>query len=481
MGKKVFAQPLAPLTRLAGPVVNPVLRPIFRAVLKSPQSRVLFKTYLKYFNTRVVSLSLRAFIFAYIYIVLPKIISTIFRLSRSKKYHEIIPRIWKLIRAAFRGEKFPALAGQLLLRINIMEPIFFYFLKRSGLLSTRANLAVSTFLASFIASLTTFPRFQKHVVSYGRHNSLDLTLLIATRAVDTTLSSALLGLGGGSYASLGDGALFIASSTLIMYSWFFHPERLPPAYRNWITQAANMDDDIVSLLKQIKEKKVKYGEPGPGDEMMERYCARYGRGPREGSLVTNVPLSCEAVHAFKTKNCELHALWRFVRGFQFAFKLYGGINLFMLMFPRRNTTFASRLLRSLKSSIRSSCFLGSFIFLNWYGVCLARTRLLPKLFPNVPPERWDDTICVASGCFLSGFSCFVDTPQRRKELALFVAPRGVGTLVSAEPTPRNLRIESVVFAISMAILVAYSRRDARKVRGIFGKGLDQVFSISSYV
>lgn len=386
-----------------------------------------------------------------------------------------------MIKSAFKGEKFPALAGLLVLRINIMEPVFFYLLKRTGLLSTRTNAAISTFLASFFASLTTFPKFQKHVVTYGRHNSLDLTLLMATRAMDTALSSALLGVGGGTYSSLGDGALFIASSTLIMYSWFLHPDRLPPAYRNWITLAANMDNEIVTMLKLIKEKKVKYGEAGPADELMADYCRKYGKDPKEGSLVTNIPLSCEAVHAFKTKSCELHGLWRFIRGFQFAFKLYGGINFFMLLIPRKNSTFASRVLRSLKSSVRSSCFLGSFIFLNWYGVCLARTRLLPKLFPDVPPERWDDTICVASGSFLSGFSCFVDTPQRRKELALFVAPRAVGTLVSAEPSKRNLRIESVVFAISMAILVAYSRRDALKVRGIFGKGLDQVFSFSSHL
>lgn len=478
---KVLAQPLAPVTRLAAPLGNSLIRPLLNYLLKSPGSRKLANSYLKYFTTRVVSPSLRAFIFVYLYIAFPKIIATIFRFSRKGKYSEILPRVWRLLKSALKGEKFPALAGQLLLRINIMEPLFFYVLKTSGLLSTRSNLAMSTFLASFIASLTTFPKFQKHVVSYGRHNSLDLTLLIATRAMDTALSSALLGVGGGSYSSVGDGALFIVSSTLIMYSWFLHPEKLPPAYRNWITQAANMDNDIVRLLKLIKEKKVKYGEAGPYDELMDNYCRKHGRDPKEGSLVTNIPLSCEAVHAFKTKSCELHALWRFIRGFKFAFKLYGGINLILLLISGKNRSFARRALKSLKSSIRSSCFLGSFIFLNWYGVCLARTRMLPKLFPQVSPERWDDTICVATGCFFSGFSCFVETPQRRKELALFVAPRAVGTLISAEPSERNLKIESVVFAISMAILVAFSRRDALKVRGIFGKGLEQVFSISSYL
>lgn len=450
-------------------------------IARSKKVRKRLKVMLKYMNTRVLSLSLRAYIFAYLYVVLPKVVSTIVRYCLLQNYRAILPRIFRLMRSGLKGGTFPMLVSQLLLRINIMEPLFFLLFKKTQLVgNSRTNLALSTFLASFLASISTFPKFQKNVAKYGRHYSLDLTLLMATRAVDTVLCSALLGVGLGAHSTLGDGALFIVSSTLIMYLWFFHPERLPPAYRNWITLAANMDDPIVKLLRLIKEKKIRYGEEGPGEAIMAEYCEKYGHLPSEGSLVTNVPLPCNVVHAFKTPNCELHALWRFVRGFQFAFKLYGGINLFMLLIPRRKSTIASRLFSSLKSSVRSSCFLATFIFLNWYGVCLARTRLLPKLFPNVPAERWDDTICVASGSFLSGFSCFVDTPQRRKELALFVAPRAVGTLVSAKPTEKNLRIESVVFALSMAIVAAYCRRDARKVRGIFGRGLEMVFSISQY-
>ena len=114
-------------------------------------------------------------------------------------------------------------------------------------------------------------------------------------------------------------------------------------------------------------------------------------------------------------------------------------------------------IRAIKSSIRSASFLGAFIGFYWYAVCLARTRLLPKLFPKIPRVRFDDTICAASGAFMCGFSSFIETPQRRKELALFVAPRGLGTLVPLEPTKKNLAIESIVFSIGLAVLVAYSR------------------------
>ena len=116
-----------------------------------------------------------------------------------------------------------------------------------------------------------------------------------------------------------------------------------------------------------------------------------------------------------------------LEGFKFAIGVYAPLNLLMLIFPLKVKMLA-RLFRAIKSSIRSASFLGAFIGFYWYAVCLARTRLLPKLFPKIPRVRFDDTICAASGAFMCGFSSFIETPQRRKELALFVAPRGLGTL-----------------------------------------------------
>ena len=45
---------------------------------------------------------------------------------------------------------------------------------------------------------------------------------------------------------------------------------------------------------------------------------------------------------------------------------------------------------------------------------------------------------------------------------------------SAGANKENLAIESIVFSIGLAVLVAYSKNRASSVRGIFGKGLKQV-------
>ncbi|WPK23956.1 hypothetical protein PUMCH_001206 [Australozyma saopauloensis] len=436
---------------------------------------------LKCLNGKVVNPALKAFAFAYIYVVAPKIFFKVLKLAKKRELSKGLPAAIATLRNALKPSKFPALAAKLMLQINATEPLIYLFFKRLGYLhKPRRRLFVSTLVAAFLAALMHFPSFQNPGSIHGRQISLDLTLLVATRALDTVVSSALSRAGGSRYASLGDGALFIVSSALIMYSWFYHPERLPPAYRNWITSAASMDDEFISLLRDVKNKKVAYGEKGPGEYLLKDFCERNNQPAEKGSLYLNQPLSCECVHAFLTKNCELHALWRFARGFTFAIKLYGSVNFVMLLLSKDKKNFARKLLRASLNAARSSCFLGTFIALCWYGVCLGRNRILPRLFPKVPRTRWDDTIAAACGCALCGFSCFIDTPQRRKELALFVAPRAVGTVISSEPTPRNLWLERVTFAVSMAILVAFAKKEASSVRGIFGKGLQSVLSLQNF-
>ncbi|EGW35235.1 uncharacterized protein SPAPADRAFT_58439 [Spathaspora passalidarum NRRL Y-27907] len=382
---------------------------------------------------------------------------------------------------ALHPRKFPMFAARLIAGINLIEPLMFTILKKTKLFSHRSttNVFVSTLFSALLSALVNFPTYQNHIIGYDRFNSLDLTLLVATRAIDTVFSSELGKIVPTWLVPYGDVVLFTVSSAFIMYSWFFHVERLPPAYHQWITSAANMDHDIYEVLRLIKSKKLVYGEPGPYSDFLGPYFEKYGKDPKDANTTINLPISCEAVHAFKTKSCELHALWRFYRGFKFAFTVYGPLNLLLLLLPKKKKM-SQRLLRALTTSVRSSAFLGAFIGIYWYSVCLARTRLFPLLAPKVPRTRYDDTIAPAMGAIMCGLSSLVETPQRRKELALFVAPRGLGTLVSADATTENLQIESIVFSVCLAILVAYSKSKPSTVRGIFGKGLNLVFNIDYY-
>ena len=98
-----------------------------------------------------------------------------------------------------------------------------------------------------------------------------------------------------------------------MFCWFFYPEKLPPSYHKWITSAANMDIEFWEILRLVQQKKLVYGEHGPYEDYLGPYFEKHGRDPKRGNTVLTQPIECEAVHAFTTKSCELHALWRFWR------------------------------------------------------------------------------------------------------------------------------------------------------------------------
>ena len=63
----------------------------------------------------------------------------------------------------------------------------------------------------------------------------------------------------------------------------------------------------------------------------------------------------------------------------------------------------------LLGTARSSAFLATFIASVYAGVCLGRTRLLPKLFSRLPQQTWDGGISPMLGCVLCGFSCVRST------------------------------------------------------------------------
>lgn len=447
-------------------------------MISNPRQNHMQREILKHLVHRVAKPSLKAFIYAYLYIVLPRVFGLIIGSIKRRKLD--LERFTKPIIRALHPRKFPMFSASLVALINILDPIIFGILKRHGLYKrAKTNLFLSTLTSALISAMITFPIYQNHIVGYGRYNSLDLTLLVVTRAMDTTLSSALAKIAPKCLTPFGDVGLFVASCFFIMYCWFYYPERLPPAYRQWITSAANMDDELREVLRLIKKGEVAYKQHGPNEDFLVPYFQKYGKNPKDANLCMNAPISCEAVHAFKTNSCELHALWRFYRGFKFAFTVYAPLNLLMLAFPLKVKT-PARVIRAFRMAFRSSCFLGTFIGFYWYAVCLARTRLFPLLFPKIPKTRYDDTIGPSFGALMCGFSSFIETAHRRKELALFVAPRGLGTLVNLEPTERNLQIESIAFSIGLAVLVAYSKNSPATVRGIFGKGLKQVFNIDYY-
>jgi len=139
-----------------------------------------------------------------------------------------------------------------------------------------------------------------------------------------------------------------------------------------------------------------------------------------------IPIPCEMVHMGTGPSCHWHALVRFAKAFKFAMAMYLPLQ---LLLRATHPSFAA-LRKACKEAVRSSTFLGAFIALFYYGVCLSRTRLGPWLFSKntITPMMWDSGLCVRAGCLLCGWSILAEVEKRRQELALFVAPRAAATI-----------------------------------------------------
>jgi hypothetical protein len=122
------------------------------------------------------------------------------------------------------------------------------------------------------------------------------------------------------------------------------------------------------------------------------------------------------------------------------------------------------------SATRSSAFLGTFIALFYYGVCLARTRVGPHLIgrDTASAQKIDGGICVGTGCAMCGWSVMIETAGRRKDMALFVAPRALATVVPRSyPIEKQWR-EKMVFAASTAVVFTCVMENPARVRGVLG-------------
>jgi hypothetical protein len=90
-----------------------------------------------------------------------------------------------------------------------------------------------------------------------------------------------------------------------------------------------------------------------------------------------------------------------------------------------------KLIPVLLGVLRSATFLSAFVQLMWLGVCSTRTFLFARLFPWISHDYFDGPYgCVFVASLLCGSSIWIENPRRRGEIALYVLPRAIRTLLS---------------------------------------------------
>ncbi|KAK4054862.1 hypothetical protein OIV83_000786 [Microbotryomycetes sp. JL201] len=320
-----------------------------------------------------------------------------------------------------------------------------------------------------------FPPRMSHVTESP---TLDLTLFMFVRASDVfvrfiyEISAVATGRWGRFvefFADRGDAWVFWLSCWRIMHCWFYAPHRLPPSYNRWILALARMNPGLLRLLQFARNNEYVYGQK-PNAEVMAmcvNLAKGYGRDVREVSPEHIKRLDCSFVHGkIGAGPCEVNAIMRFLYAFRDCMFIYLPVHAVpQLLFNWKNIVKnpTSSAIRVLTGASRSSAFLATFVASIYAAVCLVRTRL-PLVLPNVPQQFWDSGACVGLGCFVCGLSVLIENKRRRKEMALYVAPRALYATME-EIVPGFLQngkvgqfmtyyIERAVFAASTGTVIA---------------------------
>ncbi|RAL17741.1 uncharacterized protein BO97DRAFT_467213 [Aspergillus homomorphus CBS 101889] len=310
--------------------------------------------------------------------------------------------------------------------------------------------------------------------------SLDLTLFSLTRAADSIVCMAWLQWQRRRKArnrwtwlehvapDFANSGVFAASAAVVMWAWFYMPERLPRSYEKWIGEVAEVDSRLIDALRRARRGVLVYGKDTGQAPLLQSMCKDYGWPLGWGDPSRTVPIPCEMVHMGCGPSCEKHAVSRFTRTFKLACATYIPLQVLLRLWKLKSM---SSLKHALSTALRSSAFLASFVSIFYYSVCLARTRLGPRLFSRdtITPLMWDSGLCVGAGCLMCGWSILIESAQRRQEIAFFVAPRAAATVLPRYYDKKYLYRERIVFAISAAVLLTCTQESPEMVRGVFGR------------
>ncbi|KAI1506327.1 integral membrane protein [Biscogniauxia marginata] len=458
---------------------------------------------------------IRAYVLGYASAVAPRLLTLVLQYVTKRRGNKgpksvtqphdcFVTSLQRILRGGLEPQRFPTFCAALVGGTTLLEVLLGRCLMRlEGQWTEVARRRFTRWISSFIAAWLSLrllqskmtdsfsetitvgadspPGARQETVRYAGR-TLDLTLFASTRALDVIVGELWARrrqrrLAAGRWTWIEsfisgstDSSIFATSCAFVMWAWFYAPSALPRAYTKWISSAASVDSRLIEALRRCRKGELRYGEETAQGHLLQSMCSDYKWPLDWGDPATAIPFSCEIVHMGTGPSCEYHALSRFFRSFKWSVATYLPLN---ILARKKNL---KGLRTAILSAARSSSFLAAFIALFYYGVCLARTRLGPRIIGKDTKARQtiDSGVCVGVGCFMCGWSILLENPSRRKDMALFVAPRAMATLLPRRYSLDKQWRETFVFAFSTAVVFTCVRENRQRVRGVLGNVLGSV-------
>ncbi|GAA5964486.1 hypothetical protein JCM3765_006302 [Sporobolomyces pararoseus] len=230
--------------------------------------------------------------------------------------------------------------------------------------------------------------------------------------------------------------VFGLSCANIMYSWLMAPEALPSGYRNWITNASKVSKPCLPVNLSasrtrtfdpaIARQTLDWGRGATGQNaaLIEAYCQNAEKGD------FGTPFApCYVVHPFQD-TCTGTAIDRWQVVFRWIAPVYAALHLIPAIILRYKVFLKnpqSVFTRAFFGTLRSSSFLATFVVIFQSLVCVQRN--IYANYSGKIPDWLMKIVLHKSYYWFSGFatcfSLFIEEKKRRRELAMYVLPRGL--------------------------------------------------------
>ncbi|KAL5035403.1 hypothetical protein RTP6_003105 [Batrachochytrium dendrobatidis] len=228
----------------------------------------------------------------------------------------------------------------------------------------------------------------------------------------------------------GDTILFSIACGSIMYAFVMHPTSIPRSYYSWMVKTARVPLKTLEFNREnVKnwESSTDLIIPKP---VVSSILAKLKTDPSVESFMMSyldshngiMPICpCKIFHP-SDLSCTRYCLLLWIKVFWGILPVYGSLNgVPLLLFNTKSflKTPGYHVLRVLKSSLRSSVFLATYVNAFQSLVCFSR-----NLSPNNPDLRYTYYIMGT----LAGLAILIEHPSRRTELAMYTLPKGVQSL-----------------------------------------------------
>ena len=231
----------------------------------------------------------------------------------------------------------------------------------------------------------------------------------------------------GSHWNHGDVLLFALSSAQVMYAYVMRPETLDRGFWNFIVRAGPIDKPTLGAVRaNLSGNPVNLASLPAYSELGLDGAVRL---PSGGETIPCVP--CELMHrSTGCRGCPAHAIAASADTFRKCFPFYLSIHL--VPFAVLNAAKALRdpvgtVAKATTATVRSTAFISAFVGVYMGSVCAHR----------FVAGRDHRAVYYAAG-LAAASSLFIEKKSRRAELALYLMPRAIDSLVSTMSGKRLL-------------------------------------------